>query len=455
MDLEIFEANAISNSLVVAPTILFLAILAFRSPEWGLAGILALGRPLMNLYVDTERVPFRLFLGYVVGACLVARFFFFMLEGRVSNRFFRHPLLVMYVTYWLGMLFVSYMMGQQPGSSGISRIRHFMFYDLVPFMGFVCLSSYPFTIYRILKRAFVLLLPWQSLFFCIALAAMLSGYSPYQIRYMLVFGIEFHAAGNVLFMILCMCFALDATSDRWMRNAAIYGLVIGTLLIIAAQSRTAMYGAFLSVILILVQYQLSLARFFKVMASSVVLLGILAYGLSDIFPAIQDIVQDRLAKMSGSYNEVTSGRIDLWTQAIASFQSSPLVGVGMGNATDPIFYDSSIGVLDEGYRPGAHHFILETLAENGLFGLLLVCLFIFISARAIFPVGRRDLLAEKNQVSWVILKTAFIYSLIDISVGGPDYLFWSAMGAFVVLGQDRKLRQDFSRVAEVREPVAA
>ncbi len=104
-------------------------------------------------------------------------------------------------------------------------------------------------------------------------------------------------------------------------------------------------------------------------------------------------------------NQLTSGRIQLWQQAIEHFPENPWLGVGMGNVryVDSVITISSLKGSDVKVRH-LHNFLLDVWYETGFIGLTVLSLFMaYILLSGLCYFFRSD---GNNRLSCTVLLAA-------------------------------------------------
>jgi O-antigen ligase len=157
-----------------------------------------------------------------------------------------------------------------------------------------------------------------------------------------------------------------------------------------------------------------------------------------LLPLLPSIVVARYASIAeaGNTQELsrlfTESRGSIWLISYRAWLSSPITGIGIGN-----FASSS-----EGLTSFSHHFLLETFAELGVIGFLLLgTLLIWITKVAINLVK----LGNPLDISIIAL---LIYSLVKMSFSGQlqaSVEFWVAYGLLTSFSIKSYLLQEASK----------
>ncbi|RYG38398.1 O-antigen ligase domain-containing protein [bacterium] len=122
-------------------------------------------------------------------------------------------------------------------------------------------------------------------------------------------------------------------------------------------------------VLLWAMYMLGKTKFGPVLVAAVLFAG-------SIFAGTNETVKTNLARVTDFgqlQKDRGSGREDLWKEAIGQFEDNPLIGAGAGA------FRVEIGTkyAAEGAGVGAHHAWLETAADLGMVGVILLALTIF------------------------------------------------------------------------------
>ena len=126
---------------------------------------------------------------------------------------------------------------------------------------------------------------------------------------------------------------------------------------------------------------------------------------------------------AGEFAEGSSGRVDIWKGAIEVIKSNPIVGVGFGQLPN------AMGETSLGERRVAHNLYLETMAEMGIPGIVLLGTLFWRGLR-----GARRLRKESGFPR--TLGNAYFYFVVSLLIsnifGGRLYAVYTA-GALSIL----------------------
>lgn len=116
--------------------------------------------------------------------------------------------------------------------------------------------------------------------------------------------------------------------------------------------------------------------------------------------------------------DVISSRLEFTKQALFAIKEHPIFGSGPGTFS---LISRRFQNGPERYSWYAHNYVVETIAETGFVGFLLLCFVIFTLFKniSIYPL-----------FSYGVLGTVFLYGLVDFSLNYLVvwFLFWSLLG---------------------------
>ncbi|MCA9727534.1 MAG: O-antigen ligase family protein [Candidatus Eisenbacteria bacterium] len=157
-------------------------------------------------------------------------------------------------------------------------------------------------------------------------------------------------------------------------------------------------------------------------------------------------VKDRFAQTqeevaAGEIDETSGGRLDIWRAAIEVFEAHPLVGVGLGQLP------KAMGETSLGANRAAHNLYLETAAQMGIPGIVLLLVLFVVGLRA----ARR---LQKETGFPRILGNAYFYFLVTLMLanlfGGRLYSVYAAGSLSVLTAlvlRSQKIAEQERRVA--------
>lgn len=440
MLLDLSEPLIISSFMGSVLVSLFILFISWRSPLAVSGVILGAGRFLSGVELFSGIFPVYFYLTYALAISVFLRMGYSLFVSPRKLAVLKTTPVLAYLAYWGVMISVFLSFGQLEGGSGVSRIRHFFVYDFVPITAIIFSQEERKSVEAFLSAVFHSLLILQGLVLALILPKILSGVDVYTLRYISILGTPFFSSSNILFLFLGLAYAFSGRT----RAGVLLGWIsvfLSLSVIFLAQSRLPIIGAVVLSPYLLAHLRISARKIFWISTALVLLfVGAAVVNHGSVANLARDIVFARFVeKAHGSDDGLLSGRTQLWEQAFDSFLESPLVGKGMGNATEALYQQdyltgSTSRIL---YRPGAHNFLLETLGENGLLGMGFVVAFVFLVSRVVVrlrsvPVDSVDYLP--------VIKAAFFYSLLVSFVGGPDYLFVAGfLGVTLHLRQSKRL----------------
>lgn len=427
----------ISSGFISALLMGVVGIWAWRKPLIAAGVLLGAGRYLSGIELFDGYLPIHFLFIYVLALGVGCRLILTVIFSSEKLRVLKSLPVLAYFSYWVAMLSIFLAMGQLEGGSGASRIRHFFIYDFLPIGTILFTVHDKKNVIKVLNSAFISFLFVQTVIFLLAVSNIFAGVDVYRLRYLSLLGIPLFASSNILFFVLALSynFIEGKFKQNWL---GLYALLVAVPLLIAAQSRLPILGAACLTPYILIKNNIRVKRVIQL--SVIPLVGMILFAFVNLeqFSIIaKDIFSARFVEKSATSDDgLLSGRSLLWQQAFESFLESPIVGKGMGNATEAILEQDDVTGATDGtlYRPGAHNFMLETLGENGLLGMLFICIFIATAFMGIIKLQPTEDIPNSYVVA---LKAVFVYSFLITFAGGPDYLFVAGFMAIVIRMQAR------------------
>lgn len=135
-------------------------------------------------------------------------------------------------------------------------------------------------------------------------------------------------------------------------------------------------------------------------------------------------------------DESAESRLELWADCIKVIKDRPIFGVGPGNFR--------VVAASMGWPPGkqAHTTWLQTGAENGAPGMVLLLLFFGVAVIKLWPMARAQL-TEENRY-FVVMASGIIMCLVGfiitgqfVSLGGLEIPYYATMVGVVLLKQQQ------------------
>ncbi len=235
-------------------------------------------------------------------------------------------------------------------------------------------------------------------------------------------GFNPNMAGGLLALFLPPALALSIRSQNWMqRLLAIITTVILAAILLLTQSRGAILGA--AIALALVTGIMSKPLRWLWWAGGLLSLGLLAV-------RGESILQTFMSSDSGNGVHSLAQRVELWSRAIYAGLDFPFTGIGLGQFPDTVrtLYPAFQVILTADV-PHAHNIYLQTLAEMGYPGIIIMLAFLFI---LLFVLIRR---IQRRQNSMATLATGLLGSLTVLLVHGiVDVPTYSPLSAIVIWG---------------------
>lgn len=151
-----------------------------------------------------------------------------------------------------------------------------------------------------------------------------------------------------------------------------------------------------------------------------VLLGAALIGFLASNPSARMVV-DRFFLDTGNVDQLTSGRVQLWSSALELWASSPLVGVGWGGYRHT-WSDGGTIVTSV----SAHNVVLNLLAETGILGVSLFTLAFILALARTFTSLRLRRVKESRQgdpaVTLLLVSVSIqLYFAMYAMIGNPLY----------------------------------
>ena len=159
---------------------------------------------------------------------------------------------------------------------------------------------------------------------------------------------------------------------------------------------------------------------------------IVVLGLAIASPAL---IRERFDTVSTSGSEVAT-RVDFWRAAGAIWAAHPIAGVGIGSfpdayATSPIPGKRFLPQTTFEPPPHAHNLFLNTLAEQGVIGLLALLTVVVAAVRTALRLRRDDRrwIALVGTAALAALLAAGIHNLFDVTLREQiGTTFWALLG---------------------------
>lgn len=189
-------------------------------------------------------------------------------------------------------------------------------------------------------------------------------------------------------------------------------------------------------------------KIFKLLAFGTTLIVLLAGAW---FTAPEDLVLKKNFKefqslSHGQLDESNLGRVFVWFSSIQAFKENPMFGIGSGNLSK--FSKAKFGHLpiNKHYLSliHAHNIILIILSENGLIGIIITSIIVFMALYNLISILKKDPVRQKELYG---LLTGFIVMLalgmIDAIPYYPACLVWGAwfFGIMIQLKTDTPMIQ--------------
>lgn len=255
---------------------------------------------------------------------------------------------------------------------------------------------------------------------------------------------NFFAQTLLIPMAMAMCFAINA-KHYWAR--ALY--TIGLILILCGIGTTLSRGGFLAALATFGVFWIWGLRSWtsrSLTAGALLIAMIAGFLLAPSGVQIRIIeLADVLISLVDDYqqpDQSSSGRLDEMLAAFYMFLDHPLFGVGISNYSVH-FQDYSLehGLMVRGSDRAAHSLYLEIMAEQGIFGLAIFFIVLFVSFRVAIGAMKRQKLAGNELARNVIFAVILAYCAYLLAAvllhGVHQRYFWMLTGLVLATGNFR------------------
>ena len=271
----------------------------------------------------------------------------------------------------------------------------------------------------------------QVLYFISVVLAVSGGLSIESVRSVAIAGVVLYFSHGGVTLILATSYLTWGgnifTHVRWVLAAA--GL-LGFSLVVIDGSRTIIISALLAMLFIVWKRKKLATYLVGGIAGFLVLLLVISVTQPKILDALETTWEGRLAQSrSGDLSELSSGRDRLYNDLWNSFQRSPLVGVGLGNATEPRMYNG------EWVRQNPHSFYFGTLGQQGIFGFSLIALIAVMSFYRIRALWRFTAAAPHERRLVLLVTTMLGYGAMCMAFKADNGITFWALALLEVLYQ--------------------
>ena len=260
------------------------------------------------------------------------------------------------------------------------------------FAKFMLVTSMVYAIFTILFRVF------KSLYY-IVIPKIYSGailtqlMQQYDENHMA--GIASHYSTNTIYIVygigimICFYFSNKYENKRYFKRNI---LILFTLLIavfFTGKRGTIIFG-FLAILMVFLS-QVSIRKFRKFVRLGIVLTILIVLGTIIIYiiPEIRESIFSFLRLEEGkTLNDITSGRIELYTRALNDFKDNPLFGNGWGYYKHKYAYLYSY--VGTGFYMDVHNIYIQLLAETGMVGFLAFLSPILFTLRSTYKLLKKS-----------------------------------------------------------------
>lgn len=249
---------------------------------------------------------------------------------------------------------------------------------------------------------------------------------------------------NVLAAFLVATIALALGLIPGSRGSAKVGYVVAVLLgavgLAATQSRGGFVAATVAIVTAAILYRRELGRILPIIAVTVC--GAAVYFVSS--PA----AFERVTNFGGG----GEGRSDLWTVGWRTFVHHPVIGVGLNQfrvvSKDYVLEPGNLEFvhLIAEHPLVVHNIYLQLLAENGVIGLALFLLVVWLTLRRLLTAARHEAARHRRDPEVDLMRGLFVAIVAILTAGfflstGNDYNNWLLFGVAAALGAVVRKRQ--------------
>lgn len=143
---------------------------------------------------------------------------------------------------------------------------------------------------------------------------------------------------------------------------------------------------------------------------------------------------------------ILESRLPYWTQAMYSIQDNAWIGQGPGSFS---LISKRYQQLPNTYSWFAHNFLLQSLAEIGVFGVIAVIVILYFSFHASgIDIRKRYIPSDPRVSIFLGLLLVLVYSFVEINLDFTVLwvIFWSLLGLLNQRRQSGEIRNQFIRI---------
>lgn len=247
-------------------------------------------------------------------------------------------------------------------------------------------------------------------------------------------GIASHYSTNAIYLMLGIgiivsyYFTDKFKSNKTSRKNIILLIMLLVAIVFTGKRGTVIFGG-LSIIVVFLS-ELSIRRFKKFIKFLMICLSVLFLGVFIIYiiPEIREAILGFLRLDKGkTLNDITSGRIDLYSRALEDFSASPIWGSGWGYYKHKYAYIYSY--VGTGFYMDVHNIYIQLLCEIGIVGFIMFVFPMIFTARNTFKLLKKNSiqlikLSNKHERDLKLSLFLQVFFILYGFTGNPLYDYW-------------------------------
>jgi O-antigen ligase len=207
-------------------------------------------------------------------------------------------------------------------------------------------------------------------------------------NFFMALGRQSNSLGGMLMILLPCALYMWTMATGPLRRLVLAGI---TLALVTGITLSASRGAILAMLVVFALYALEFRRFRAIFAGALVLSAAALMAPESVQERMFQGLDDRTVAMGASVgfqDEVTSGRLYIWSRLAPEIIESPVIGGGLGSSQWSQFARSG-----EYFAAHPHSFYLELLMDTGIVGAVIVFLLYRYLWRSFRMLGRDERLS--------------------------------------------------------------
>lgn len=161
------------------------------------------------------------------------------------------------------------------------------------------------------------------------------------------------------------------------------------------------------------------------------------YGAAAVFAGFGEGCATSIDRLADSREGGITLRLELWRQAIAVWQTSPLIGVGAFNFL-PTAYEIAVLDLHRPIDTYVHNALLQVLAEFGIIGFGVLVVVLLVGVKFAFSNVRRFEASETLFLAWISI--IGIHSMLEFPLWYAHFLIVFAFSVGLMVRARRTAR---------------